>query len=176
MKKVMGLLGACGVAAVAGFVFAGDKEGHVHPPAPTDARFMAITKLAGNWESDTDGDGKVESTCNFRVTSGGHTVVETMFPGTEHEMLTIYCMDNGKVRVTHYCMLGNAPSMLATGSDTKHMVFEFDSGANVNAGSGNYMGGLVLDIKDADHFDASWMHFENGKKGEPAKFSWTRKK
>ncbi len=175
MKKVMGVLGVCGMAVAAGLVFAGD-ESCPTPPAPTDTRFVAITKLAGDWQTDMDGDGTMEGACSFRVTSGGHAVLETMFPGTDHEMLTIYCMDHGKLRVTHYCTLGNAPSMVASAGDAKRMVFDYDSGANVTPGSGNYMGGLALDIKDADHFDASWTHYEAGKKVDPVTFSWSRKK
>jgi len=175
MKKVMGVLGMCGMVTAAGLVFAGDKECPT-PPAPTDARFVAITKLAGDWQCDFDGDGTMDGTANFRVTSGGHAVLETMFPGTDHEMLTIYGMDHGKLRVTHYCTMGNAPSMVATAGDAKHIAFDFDSGANVTARSGNYMGGLTLDLKDADHYDATWTHYEAGKKVDPVKFSWSRKK
>lgn len=173
--KAVALAGLVAVSAVSGLVLAGPSECPM-PGAPTDARFVALTKLAGDWEGDTDGDGKVDSTCNFKVTSGGHAVLETMFPGTDHEMITIYHMDHAKVRVTHYCLMGNAPSMVASGGDAKRLAFEFDSGANVDAGTGNYMGGLVMEFKDADHFDAAWAHFESGKKKEPVAFHWSRKK
>lgn len=173
--KAAVLTGLAMVAGVAGLVFAGAPECPT-PGAPTDARFVAITKLAGDWQMDADGDGTMDSSCNFRVTSGGHAVLETMFPGTDHEMITVYSMDHGKVRVTHYCTLGNAPSMVASSGDAKRIAFEFDSGANVDAGSGNYMGGLVIEFKDADHFDAMWTHFESGKKADPMAFHWSRKK
>ena len=49
----------------------------------------------------------------FRVTAGGSAVEETVFPGTEQEMVTLYFVRDGRLQLTHYCMAGNQPHMLA---------------------------------------------------------------
>lgn len=50
---------------------------------------------------------------SFKVTSGGSAIVETVFEGTPHEMVTVY-HDNSdrQVTLTHYCMLPNQPKMI----------------------------------------------------------------
>ena len=39
----------------------------------------------------------------FRVTSAGSVVQETMFPGSDHEMVNMYSVDGDKLLMTHYC-------------------------------------------------------------------------
>src|SRR5262245_41040851 len=61
-----------------------------------------LKKLAGTWESaDADKDGKPDVTATYKVTSGESALVETLFPGTDEEMVTIYHMDGQDLLVTH---------------------------------------------------------------------------
>jgi hypothetical protein len=39
----------------------------------------------------------------YRVTGAGSAVVETLFPGTPHEMVTVYHARKGVLCMTHYC-------------------------------------------------------------------------
>ena len=39
---------------------------------------------------------------NYKVTAGGSAVVETLFPGTEHEMVTVIQPDGADLVLTHY--------------------------------------------------------------------------
>ena len=52
------------------------------------------------------GEGKDahEATVTYKVTSGGSAVVETIGPGTEHEMVTVIHPDGDDLMLTHYCM------------------------------------------------------------------------
>ncbi|MCK7511304.1 MAG: hypothetical protein MZV70_49445 [Desulfobacterales bacterium] len=47
----------------------------------------------------------------YRITANGSVVLETLFPGTDHEMLTLYHLDNDRLGLTHYCAMGNQPRM-----------------------------------------------------------------
>ena len=78
------------------------------------ARFAALKSLAGDWVA-LGKDGKPTDTIvsSIRVTSGGNTIQETLFPGSDHEMVTMYHIDGEDLILTHYCMLGNQPRMRA---------------------------------------------------------------
>lgn len=43
----------------------------------------------------------------YEVGSGGTIVRELLFPGTEHEMLSVYHLGGGQLVATHYCAVGN---------------------------------------------------------------------
>ena len=56
---------------------------------------------------------KGDLVARYAVTAAGSAVVETVFPGTEHEMVTVYHADGSDLVLTHYCMEGNQPRMRA---------------------------------------------------------------
>ncbi len=57
-------------------------------------RLEAIKQLAGDWvEVGKDGKPTDRIVSSIRVTSAGSAVLETLFPGTDHEMVTMYHMD-----------------------------------------------------------------------------------
>ena len=69
-----------------------------------------IKKLEGEWKV-TGGDehhGK-EGKVTYKVTAAGSTLMETQFPGTGHEMVTMYHLDGDELKATHYCAAGNQP-------------------------------------------------------------------
>ena len=47
----------------------------------------------------------------YRVTAAGSAVMEVLFPGTDHEMVTVYHQDGDDLILTHYCAAGNQPRM-----------------------------------------------------------------
>src|SRR5262249_8654576 len=78
------------------------------------SQFERIKTLAGDWSGPAPADmpgGPME--VRYRVTSGGNTVEETIMPGTNHEMVTMYYLDGDKLALTHYCVVGNQPHMVA---------------------------------------------------------------
>src|SRR5262249_25095171 len=82
--------------------------------ATSAQRFEALKKLAGDWVM-VGKDGKPTDTVvsSIRVTSGGSAIQETLFPGGEKEMITMYHLDGADLILTHYCMLGNQPRLRA---------------------------------------------------------------
>src|SRR5215831_17550034 len=79
-------------------------------PNPAEERFAKLKALVGNWTM-AGGDGSVA--VNYRLTGGGSALIETLFPGQDHEMMTVYTIDKGDVVLTHYCTMGNQPRMKA---------------------------------------------------------------
>jgi hypothetical protein len=145
---------------------------------PGDAAlFDELKTLQGRWESPAaDKDGKPEAVV-YRVTSAGSAVEETLFPGTAHEMVTLYNLDHGRLTATHYCALGNQPRMQAApGSTMNKMVFHFVDGMNLDPQKDKYMGALTLTIPDGEHLKQEWISFEAGTAEAPHIFEYTRVK
>lgn len=82
------------------------------PDAPLD--LDVVRALAGTWVAvDADGNPTDQVVSEAHVSAGGHAVLETLFPGADEEMLTLYYMDEGRLSLTHHCVLGNHPTMVA---------------------------------------------------------------
>ena len=130
--------------------------------------FERIKRLAGRWEGVTQhGGGKEEpAAVDYKVTSGGSAVVETLFPGTPHEMVSVYHTDGqGKLSMTHYCMIGNQPKLDLTQSDDNHVELSLASDSGI-APEAMHMHSLNVTWQDADHLTQQWSSFDGGKPKE----------
>src|SRR5579859_4783906 len=104
------------------------------PGVEAKAAFARLKTLAGEWKvAETNGvhaqhDGKI----TYRVTAAGSTVMETFFPGSDHEMVSMYHLDGDELVLTHYCAAGNQPRMKLDrqASTTDKYLFVFDGGTS----------------------------------------------
>lgn len=180
MKTVL-IVSVCGLAMGALGAWAprpqeGDQANRQEPAAATCPAFEQLKTLAGEWTMpDSDGDGTPDGHVSYKVISVGSVVMETLFPDSPHEMVTMYHMDGEDLLVTHYCAAGNQPRLKARQTDDAHKVeFAFKDGTNMDPATDMYMGALTVAFTDADHFTQEWTSFENGKAGEPNVFHWSR--
>jgi hypothetical protein len=75
----------------------------------------------------------------------------------------MFHMDNDRVMATHYCMAGNQPRMVASGSpDGKTITFNFVDGTNIASPKAGHMNHLVITIADADHHTEDWTFVKDG--------------
>jgi len=136
-------------------------------------------QLAGEWvgkeiEGGHDG-GDVH--VKYKVTSGGSTVVETMFPDTEHEMVTVVHPDGDSLMLTHYCMLGNQPRMKSDGKvDGNQVAFKFAGASNMKSEKDMHMHEVTFTFIDKDTLKSEWTHYNDGKPGGKVAFVLKRKK
>jgi len=128
-------------------------------------QFEALKKLAGDWvEIGKDGKPTGTVVSSIRVTSGGSAVHETIFPGTEKEMVTVYHLDGADLVLTHYCMLGNQPRMRAVpGKDANQIPFKFVSAGNLKNPDEHHMHEATLTILGPDRFRGEWTSCKDGK-------------
>ncbi len=177
--RVGAMVGAAAVSA-AGLAWAlmpapGPEDGgHAKKPA---SHLEVLRALAGTWNGpDGDGDGAPDMTVTYKVTSAGHAVCETLFPGTDHEMITVYHADGTALIATHYCAAGNQPRMRCEHPDQAPLVFGFQDctnrGKDASGKPEACMGGLKFTFKDRDRFLQEWSH-EGGGEGKVV-FEWTR--
>lgn len=136
-----------------------------------------MKQLEGEWTGEgTHGTEKMPVTVTYHVTAAGSAVMETLFPGTPHEMVTMYTLDGGKLVLTHYCAMGNQPRMkLRAGGSPDELVFEFAGGPGIDPGKDAHMHDALLRFTDAGHLHAEWTSWMKGKPGEKATFDLTRK-
>jgi hypothetical protein len=148
-------------------------------PVPISAKqaFEKMKSLAGEWTGKAGAPGEqFDVTIQYRVTAAGSAVIETMFPGTEHEMITMYHMDGGKLLLTHYCAQGNQPRMALTKKSTGNLLdFSFDGGTNMKSKKDSHMHAARILVADANTVSSEWDHFESGKKTSTMKFELKRK-
>ncbi len=159
----------------AAYLIADDKAPQPKPPA-TSPGLDALKKLVGDWTA-TGPDGKPMTT-KFRLSAGGSVLVETMFPDTPMEMITVYHMDGPDLILTHYCMLGNQPRLKAeSAKETKKLSFKSVGGTNMKL-TDAHMGQAVFTLIDDNTYEANWCSCENGKPDEAHRFNvkFTRKK
>jgi hypothetical protein len=126
-------------------------------PAPSAAKapspeFQRMKTLVGTWSGKTDmGQGPIDMTVHYRVLAGGSVLEERCFEGTANEMVTMYYDKEGKLALTHYCMLGNRPAMALKASDAKSLTFDFDgSCCTIDPKKESHMHALTLRFDDAN--------------------------
>lgn len=145
--------------------------------AATGAPSLATIKaLAGRWvAAGEDGGATDQVVSEFRVTAGGSAVIETLFPGTEHEMITMYTQDGGDLVATHYCVLGNQPRFRARWEQSGgELVFECVGVGNLRAHTGEHMHEGRLLVQGSDRLRATWTASAEGKPGHRAEFALVR--
>ena len=172
-KFVLGIAAAAMIAG-AGYAVAGE-DAKCPPTPPASAQLEQIKKLAGRWEGTSDHMAEQgPSVVEYKITSGGSAVVETLFPGTPHEMVSIYHDEGGRLAMTHYCMLGNQPTLKLVKSDGNNFKFTLASG--IKSLKEMHMHQLVLTWQDPDHITQTWTSYQDGKPQEPSEFKLARVK
>jgi hypothetical protein len=143
------------------------------PAARSTPAFDQIKTLAGNWEGKSK-EGKPVRLI-YSVVSNGSAVMEHLMPGGEAEMITMYPLDGDRIMVTHYCAMGNQPTM-ETGSlsgATGKYDFAFVRVAGTKTPDEGHMAALSLAIPDKDHLTQAWTFDDHGQTHVET-FSFTR--
>jgi hypothetical protein len=130
--------------------------------SPALDRFKA---LAGDWVAAEDGEmmKKGDLVARYAVTANGSAVVETVFPGRPHEMVTVYHADGPDLVLTHYCMEGNQPRMRARGAASSRFEFAYDGGTNIDPARDRHMHSATVSLLGPDELRSEWNEIAEGK-------------
>lgn len=156
----------CGLLLVAVQASLGEEKGQAKlPKPPSNPNLEKMTKLVGTWvAADEEGKPTDQVVSIIKLTAGGSAIHETLFPGQDHEMVSIYTADGSDLVMTHYCMLGNQPRMKADPKSPANTIkFVFAGGSNLDVKKDKHMHGATLTIVDADHIELEGEGWENGK-------------
>jgi hypothetical protein len=141
------------------------------------AGFESFKRLAGEWVGKGMGKDGHDVRVRYHVTAGGSAVVETIMPGTEHEMVSVIHPDGADLLLTHYCHLGNQPHMKASGNgDGKKVEFQFVRATNLKSANDKHMHGARYTFVDADTLRSEWTLYNEGKAAAHVVFELKRKK
>ena len=170
---VFSVLALFAILTGAGISSAG--EDHNVPPITGSKELQKMKSLEGEWQGVTVEDGKeMPVTVTYETSSNGRVVVETLLPGTPHEMVSVYYDDNGKLAMTHYCAVGNQPHFTLGGADGNDMTLVFTGGSNIDPVKDGYMNGVGFDFEGSDKMVQKWTYFQGGKESGATSFTLSR--
>ena len=131
------------------------------PPYQGSAEFEKMKSLVGEWSGESPVMGKMNT--KFRLIAGGSVVEERFEEGTPMEMLSTYHDVNGKLTMTHYCMLRNQPRMKLVKSTPNSLTFDLAPTPGLNPAKDKHMHGATYTFIDKNHFQLEGVAWENGK-------------
>ena len=122
--------------------------------------------MVGTWYlADVDEAGA--PTAVYRVVANETAVEERLFPGPAKEMLTTYFIDAGRLTLTHFCGLGNQPTMAAVDGPDDEINFEFIGITDLTAPTSQHMHEHTLDFfEDPDRADSASILWNDGAEAE----------
>ena len=149
--------------------------------------FEQIKGLEGTWSGTPMGEGAAEDhegqpppevTHVFQVSAAGTVVMETMMPGTDHEMINMYHLDGDNLVMTHYCAGGNQPQMRLNleNSTADTLNFDFVGGTNLDPAHDSHIHSGQLVFKGDGKIDSVWMGYNEGKPAGKMTFHLARSK
>jgi len=139
------------------------------------AAFATLKTLAGHW------DGKAEPNLpvavNYRVTGNGTVVMQTLFAGTDHEMINMYHMVGSDLVATHYCSGGTQPhfKLDMEKSTPTELVFAFDGGTSFDPAKDGHIHNAKIILAGDGKLREEWTFWAGGKEAGTHKFDAVRK-
>lgn len=131
------------------------------PAHKGSADFDRMKTLVGKWSGESPMMGKMNT--EFRLIAGDSVIEERFAPGTPMEMLSVYHDVNGKLTMTHYCMLRNQPRMKLVKSTANSLTFDLAPTPGLNPAKDKHMHGATYTFMDSNHFKLEGVSWENGK-------------
>ena len=152
--------------------FAASQE--MHMAARTTPAFDQLKALVGHWEGTTPDGKKVQ--VSYELISNGSVLMERLNPGNEPDMITMYSLDGDRILVTHYCSMGNQPTMQTSASPAANGKLDFTFLRLVGAKSPDegHMAALTVSMPDKTHLVQTWTFMDKGK-SQTESFNYTRK-
>ena len=168
-----------GVATVAAALVLCLSAGGLRAEAPAaadpKAAFDRLKTLVGDWDGHVTAADGPAARVEFRLAGNGSALVERLFPGTSHEMVSIYYIVGSDLVLTHYCAMANQPRMrLVAGGKEGDLAFDFTGGDNVDPATTMHMHSGRFSVKSADAYEADWQVFGQGKPAGNNRFFMTR--
>ena len=131
------------------------------PPYKGSAAFERMKSLVGRWSADSPEMGKMNT--EFRLIAGDSVIEERFAEGTPMEMLSTYHDVNGKLTMTHYCMLRNQPRMKLVKQTADSLTFDLAPTPGLNVQKDMHMHGATYTFIDANHFKLEGVSWKDGK-------------
>ncbi len=128
--------------------------------------FDRMKELVGVWEGKADmGKGMTAIKATYELTSAGNAILERLFVGLPHEMVTVYYDYDGRLTMTHYCSLGNQPRMELKNPGGHDMLFVLaEKNQGLSSLNETHMHSLKISFDGKDGITHTWSLYEKGEK------------
>ncbi len=145
--------------------------------AMTDAtrQLEQVKAMAGTWHL-VDAGAEDAPTAIYRVVANETAVEERLFPGQAKEMITMYFIDEGRLTLTHFCALGNQPTMAAVSGPEDQIHFEFMGITDLTSPESPHMHEHTLEFfENPDRVDSTWILWKDDAEAERRRFPLERR-
>ncbi|MBI1323426.1 hypothetical protein GC170_09605 [bacterium] len=155
-----------------------EADGKPDPKSEAANAFERMKSLKGEWVDNSGTFGaKDQVAVVYEVIGNGSAVMERLFRGQPHEMVSIYHMDGDQLVMTHYCAARNQPKMKAGRISDTRIDFDFAGGTNFDPAKDAHMHNGYIEWTDKDHVHGKWYGWAGGKASDHAvSFELARKK
>lgn len=149
-------------------------------PDNSSPELQRIKSLEGRWVTVTSMFSKKNQRMytEYEVTAGGSAVLERIFPGTPHEMVSVYYDDdNGKLTMTHYCIMRNRSTLKLSNSTKDSITLHLEKVSGPKFPKDKGMGDLKITFIDKNHITGTCGINAKGKNAKkPMTMEYTRVK
>lgn len=150
--------------------------------ASSAPQFEFLKSLEGVWTGTADAGGqRMPTEVHYSITGGGSAVKEVLFPGTDHEMVSVYHRDGPFLVMTHYCAAGNQPRMRASWTSPPpnlgapmRIQFEFLDATNLPDPNAMHMHQALFQADARGGLKTTWTAYLDGKPNHTAMFELRR--
>ncbi len=149
------------------------------PPASSAQKAFEVMKtLTGNWQGPVTTDSPAWSTdkpmsLSMRVASRGNAVIHELNTGGPE--VTVFYVEDDRLKLVHYCDFGNRPLMTARPSPDGTKI-EFDLVSSPGSDAVGHISHGVFTIIDANHHVEEWTFLPPGQKPVHARMEFGRVK
>ncbi len=130
--------------------------------SPGQLAFERLCALAGSWEGRSSAGWT--SRCELEVIARGSALLErTNFEAHPGEtMLTLFHKDESELMLTHYCVAGNQPRLVASEIAGDTLRFTFRDATNLADSTQGHMGAALFRLEGPDAFSSQWSFQQGG--------------
>ena len=128
--------------------------------------FERLKQLAGEWDgSSTQG---WQGRHSMLIIARGSAILSASnidpHPGANEVMATLFHLDGDRLMLTHYCVAGNQPRLVATAvrNEGRTIEFSFLDATNMRSRDDGHMDRAVFTIESSDRYRSRWTFFRNG--------------
>lgn len=152
------------------------QEAHEHKSYTGSEAFERLKKLVGVWEGTMDmGKGPQKITASYKLTAANSALVETVFEGAPHEMVSIYHDDSNRLlTMTHYCAEHNQPKLTLTGMEDSKLTLDLAKDSDIDVAREMHIHSATILFNGNDKITQQWTSFEGGKKKQVTEIAYKR--
>ena len=152
--------------------------GATQPPATSaldSAEFARLKSLAGTWMlADEAGKPTKDVGSVFEIVAMGHSIRETMFPGTPEEMVNMYYRNGTATEMVHYCAAGNQPRLDIRSAGPNVLSLAFIDATNLGSLETEHMHSAKFILQGENKLRTEWLGWKNGKPSDTTVFNLIR--